>query len=199
MAAVGVDAENTPLSIVREQCHRFLTARVDDAAALSIATAAACIESEGLLEVHCDGQVQTDALRHRVALALAQPSFDALYASSAVVFLRREASLAQIRAFFERPEAAALLTRAEAALAATLVEAEPKARWTRAPGIKLAAFVALFREHDPDHKCLESVLGGLVAADKRTLEDLKADVEDEQVDVLLLSDAIRVLASCVVA
>ena len=59
--------------------------------------------------------------------------------------------------------------------------------------------MALFREHDPDHKCLESVLGGLVAADKRTLEDLKADVEDEQVDVLLLSDAIRVLASCVAA
>ena len=43
--------------------------------------------------------------------------------------------------------------------------------------------------------------GGVAAqgVGKRTLEDLKADVEDEQVDVLLLSDAIRVLASCVVA
>ena len=190
--------DSTPISAVRYTCAQLMSVRVPDVAALAVSTAAGCIEADNIVALLLEGQVQRDAVAHRQKLALTPAQFAAFYASRATVFLQRDEPLQRVAALFARPEATSLLARLEQALAATLVEAEPKARWTRAPAVKLAALVALCRADDPNHACLEAVLGGLVAADKRTTEDLKADVEDEGVDVLLFAEAVRVLASCVV-
>ena len=46
--------------------------------------------------------------------------------------------------------------------------------------------------------CLASVLGGMVRADERRVEDLKTSVEDAGLDVMVTAQAIAALAASVV-
>ena len=181
----------------QQACAGTLPVRVNDAVALSVALAAGCVEADELLEFLLEGQVRSAALAQRARLRLVDAQFQAIFASAPIVLCRREAPLQRVAALFARPEAAALLRAVEQALVVTLLEAEPKARWERAPAVRLAAVLGVVRADDPTHACLEAVLGGLVAADKRKVEDLKAEIEDDGLDILLVAEAVRVLVACV--
>ena len=58
----------------------------------------------------------------------------------------------------------------------------------------LAAEVALCRASDA-HMCLDAVVGGMVRADERRVDDLKTSVEDSGLDIMIVAQAIFSLAS----
>ena len=88
--------------------------------------------------------------------------------------------------------------RLEEALVCTLGEAAPAGIWKKHPGVRLAAAVALHRDEDAT-EALSAVLGGLVAADSRRVEDLKTSIEDAGVDLIYVSEAVSALGECAVA
>jgi hypothetical protein len=81
------------------------------------------------------------------------------------------------------------------ALRCSLTEAGAKAAWQRAPS-RLSCYLALHT--DCTEELVSHVLGGLVRADTRRLDDVRSTVEDEATDCMLLSMSVIALANCVV-
>ena len=91
-------------------------------------------------------------------------------------------------AFFDERLAA----RLETALPCTLSEKGPSERWRKRP-VRAACVLALYLEET--EALLGAALGGMVRSDSRRLEELVAEVEDEQPDLLHVCD----LAAALVA
>ena len=87
--------------------------------------------------------------------------------------------------------------RLEAALSTTLLEEAQGAAWRASPTIRVATQVALCRATDAA-ECVSSVVGGMVLADSRRLDDLKNNVEDAGLDIMVVAQAVSALASSVV-
>lgn len=81
------------------------------------------------------------------------------------------------------------------ALRCSLTEAGAKAAWERAPS-RLGCYLALYTDHTEEF--VAKVLGGLVRADTRRLDDVRSTLEDEATDWMLLSMSVIALANCVV-
>lgn len=81
------------------------------------------------------------------------------------------------------------------ALRCSLTEAGAKAAWQRAPS-RLSCYLALHTECTEE--LVSHVLGGLVRADTRRLDDVRSTAEDEATDCMLLSMSVIALANCVV-
>lgn len=81
------------------------------------------------------------------------------------------------------------------ALRCSLTEAGAKAAWKRDPS-RLSCYLALHT--DCTEELISHVLGGLVRADTRRLDDVRSTVEDEATDCMLLSMSVIALANCVV-
>lgn len=82
----------------------------------------------------------------------------------------------------------------EHALQCSLVEPGARAAWARHVS-KLACIVALHTEEAEE--MIGAVLGGMVRADLRRLEDLRCDIEDGDTDTMLLFETVTALASAV--
>ena len=63
--------------------------------------------------------------------------------------------------------------------------------------IRVAAQVAICRTTDTS-LCTSSVVGGMVRADERRLEDLRNDIQDRGLDILMMAQAVTALASTIV-
>lgn len=94
------------------------------------------------------------------------------------------------------PEAKETRLRLEAALATTLGESAQLAAWRACPSVRVAAQVALCRNSDAA-LCLSAVVGGMVRADARRVDDLKATIEKETLDIMVYSRAMNALAGTV--
>lgn len=80
------------------------------------------------------------------------------------------------------------------ALRCTVEEATQKAVWART-WTKASCFVAL-HVHEPE-VMLEACLNSIVRADLRRLEDLRADIDDEGVQTMMLAEIMEALAQSV--
>lgn len=81
------------------------------------------------------------------------------------------------------------------ALRCSLTEAGAKAAWQRATS-RLSCYLALHT--DCTEELVSHVLGGLVRADTRRLDEVRSTVEDQATDCMLLSMSVIALANCVV-
>lgn len=181
------------LTDARARARAHVGASLPDLDALTIALAAATVEAEALLEYACEGNVRADALRARAALRMNDDDFVALFGAQGQQQHQSHATLAAHEATPEAKDARALL---EAAMGTTLREAAQRAQWTRSGLTRVAAFAALLRGEGAQ-ACLSAVVGGMVQTDVRGVEDLKTRVEDEGIDVMAVSHALRALARSV--
>jgi hypothetical protein len=187
------------LGDVRVRTQQHVAVRLNDANALAVAVISASIEPVELLEYAFDGTVRRDALEARAQLALTAHEFGALFGArgdgQASAFCAYPSK--KLAALDASPTGVAMRRRLEQALVCTLVEAAPASIWQKHPGVRLAAAVALHRDEDAT-EALSAVLGGLVAADSRRVEDLKTALEDAGVDLIFVSEAVSALGECAI-
>ena len=80
----------------------------------------------------------------------------------------------------------------------TLRETTQREQWSRSGLTRVAAFAALLRTAPSSAQaCLSAVVGGVVQTDVRGVEDLKTHVEDEGIDAMSVSHALRSMAQSV--
>ena len=179
----------------RERARAHVSVALSDVDALTIALAAATVEAEALLEYACEGNVRADALRSRAALRMGDDDFVALFGAHGQ---HHHQSHATIVAHEATPEAKDTRTMLEAAMGTTLRETAQRAQWSRSSLTRVAASAALLRAAPFDAQaCLSAVVDGVVQTDLRGVEDLKTRIEDEGIDVMSVSHALRALARSV--
>lgn len=168
---------------------------VSDVDALTLTFAASSLDAKSLLELGYDGGLRAAALDARKRLIISDDDFVRAFGCFArghrLSPSRELVSLAMTRPF------TALVERMEAALATTLSEGAQKKLWKNHAPVRAAAIVALLRESDCN-ECLASVLGGLVVSDVRMVEELRTELEDEDIDLSLVLDTITALSSTIV-
>ena len=185
------------LGDVRVRTQQHVAVRLSDASAIAVAALSASVEAIELLEYAFDGTVRRDALEARAQLAMTAHEFAALFGArgdgQASAFCACASK--KLAALDASPTGVAMRERLEQTLVCTLVEAAPASIWRKYPGVRLAAAVALHREDDATD-ALSAVLGGLVAADTRRVEDLKTSLEDAGVDLIFVSEVVSALGEC---
>ena len=200
MLVAPKSATSQVLSQVRERTRAHVSVALTDHDALVVAITCGMEEAHALLEYSQSRGVRADTLAHASRLRLSDDEFCALFGtpdpSSAQA--RHPGNAPQRLVEYESlPEAAAMRARLEAALGTTLGEGAQRGAWAANPAIRVAAQVALCRSTDA-RACLASVLGGMVRADERRVEDLKTSVEDAGLDIMVTAQAIAALAASVV-
>lgn len=100
----------------------------------------------------------------------------------------------QIHAVVETREASAILKELEICLQCSLIEKTAKAAWAR-ESTKLACIIGMHT--DDAEEIISSLLGGLVRADLRRLDDMRCNIEDSDSDTLMLVKAVTALATTV--
>lgn len=80
------------------------------------------------------------------------------------------------------------------ALRCSLTEPVSNVSWQKATS-KLSCFVALYTNSSEEF--ISHVLGGLVRADTRRLDDIRCNIEDEETDHMLLCKAVLALSASV--
>jgi len=187
------------LGDVRLRTQQHIAPRLSDANALAVGVVSGSVEPVELLEYGFDGTVRRDALEHQQALALTDAEFAALFGArgdgqAAALCAHSTKRILELDA---SPTGVAMRRRLEAALVCTMGESAPQAIWKRHPGVRLAAAVAVHRA-DEAGEALSAVLGGVVAADMRRVDDLKISLEDAGVDLIFVCEAASALAECAV-
>lgn len=86
-------------------------------------------------------------------------------------------------------------TALQGALRCSLAEANAAAAWQR-PCIRAVCMLSLFSDHSED--LIAAVLGGLVRADTRRIDDVRSSTEDEETDHLSLCQMIMGMSAAVV-
>ena len=190
------------LQDVRERTRRWVSVTLPDLDALTIALTCGMVEATALIQYAQERTVRTDAVGATARLKLSDAEFIALFGTADPTMLRpRQAGGDHNRRLVEYealPEATALRAQLEAALSTTLLEDAQRAAWRSSPVIRVAAQVALCRASDAA-QCLNAVVGGMVRADDRRVDDLKSTVEDRGLDIMIVSQALAALASSVVS
>jgi hypothetical protein len=182
------------LQQVRTRTRAHVSVSVSDATALGIALSCSITDHQSLIEFSYDKGVRFEVADAADKLALTDAEFAVLFGVADAP--RSSRADGQLRAFEQLPEAQEMKTMLANALTTTLLESGPQTVWKVSPSLRVAAVVALCRRHDVE-ACLSAVLGGIVSADSRRLEDLRSGVEDEGIDVLMLNQAITALAATV--
>lgn len=192
------------LGAVRERTRAHIAVALHDVDALTIAITCGSIEARALLEYAQEGSVRMDAVAAIDKLALTDGEFEALFGTpdpSAQQQPQQRARLLGARAerlvaYEALSEARATRARMEAALATTLGETAQRGAWNASPALRVAAEVALCRASDAGG-CLAAVVGGMVRADERRVDDLRTSVEDAGLDIMVVAEAIAALAASV--
>lgn len=189
------------LQAVRERTRQHISVVLSDYDALAIALMCGLVEADALLEYSQERTVRTDAIRNATRLAMTDDEYVVLFGTPdpAAPRLRKATndSLRRLNAYEALPECKQLQVQLETALSTTLLEDAQRNAWRAQPVIRVAAQVALCRASDAA-LCVSSVVGGMVLADKRRLEDLKSNVEDLGLDIMIVTQAVSALASSIV-
>lgn len=188
----------TTLQTIRERVNEHVSVRVYDAVAVSIALACSLVESEDLAGYMFEGSVRREVLANREALALTDTEFADLFgvtdptkpAQYNMLPSKRLKSVIAMSGFQQ------LRQQQELALTCTLLEAPQKAAWDKYPFVRLAAFVGLLRTSEYE-QCVSAVVGGMVRADARRIDDLRSTIEDGGIDVIFVSEIVAGLAESV--
>lgn len=146
-------------------------------------------DREELLEFLLSPVLSKAALVHADELALKEDEWSALFGKDSA--LVRESSVLAVTNDIDFKKHTDALSDA---LRCSLTESASRAAWQR-PSCRLSCYIALYT--DSSEEWMAHVLGGLVKADTRRLDDVRCSIEDNETDHMLLSRSVIALASCV--
>ena len=174
---------------VRERVRRFISTPVLDSDALSMCLACATVESEALLELSHDRMVRSEAVANCNHLALSADEFDALLCDASLNGPRRTALAAALAAEEADDQCQARHAAIGAALRLTMTEQAQQKRWQESARTRARVALAVLRK-EGHMACLESALGSVLGSDHRLVEDLRAETEEEGIDLITVSSLI---------
>ena len=184
--------EADALSGMRLRVRSRITMHMNDASVLGAALYASCNSATELFELSYSGHSLRELKAASGSFAISMEEWEAVFSRSSCRIIRSD----RVAALVKRPQFLRECNMIEAALSCTLAEEEQRRAWT-SPMTKVAAFVALHSSTDTEGK-LSSILGAIVRADARRLEDLRATAEETGPDVVLLASAVDGLVHAVV-
>lgn len=157
-----------------------------DAEVLTIGLAASCQNAQALIEYLCDRNLARELSRLQLnEVAMTLQEFETVFASFRPIRSDPVAGVLRNEAF------KAFVRSVDTNLQCTIVERDQKAAWSQSP-VKVLAYVSLHSEMDTEER-VSCALGGVVRADLRRLEDLRASLEGEAMDVLSVGASIVAL------
>tara|TARA_B110001452_G_scaffold237816_2_gene217901 strand:+ start:3636 stop:4145 length:510 start_codon:yes stop_codon:yes gene_type:complete len=168
---------------------------MQDADALFIAIVAGSVEASEIIDYTFEGTVRSEVTNRLDALSMRIGEFTMLFGAHTMG--RQLVVSRSLIEVCERPEAKAVLGAVECALTTTLSEASQQQLWSKCLPTRVASYLALCR-HSDGMECLSSVLGGIVHADSRQLDDLQTTIEDAGLDIMFVTELTRALVSCLV-
>jgi hypothetical protein len=188
------------MQTVRERARKHISVSLSDYEALSIALMSGSVEAASLLDYASERTVRTDSTAATAKLALTDAEFVVLFGTPDPAAPRPRPGTAdhqrRLAEYEALPESKRLREQLEGALTTTLLEGAQRGAWRASAVIRVAAQVALCRASDAAG-CVSSVVGGMVRADSRRLDDLKNNVEDRGIDIMTTTQAMWALASSV--
>lgn len=164
---------------IRARVQEFVGSWLGDAEAVQVALACATREPADLLDYVTSKEAARRAKANAKVLGITPPELSALFGSSAT-----PVKVAPISTVVVTPRFKIEATKIGTALRCTVAETGPSAAWAR-PCCRLACHYAMHMQRHEE--ALHIALGGLVRADSRRLDDLRADVEDAGPDLMLLA------------
>jgi hypothetical protein len=153
---------------------------------LQVAIACAARDSDELLGVLFAPKIARDALARKKHLSITEHEWNDLFGATS--HATRDASLPALNA---QPLFRETVRKLGIALRCTVCESTQSKMWERT-WTKAACYVSLHME--PCEELIALSIGGVVRADSRRLEDMRAEQEDLGIDSLLVSQAIVTLA-----
>lgn len=189
------------LQCIRERTRAFISISLTDFDALNISIVCGMIESVALLEYTQERTVRADSIAAQEKLAITDDEFIVLFGTVDPAALRPRQSSGDTKRILEYEnlaESREYRKRIETALITTLLEDSQKKAWHSSAAIRVAAQVALCRSTDAA-ACLSSVIGGMVRADRRRIDDLRCTIEDDGLDIMVVAQAAAALAASVAA
>lgn len=176
------------LAQVRARINEALGHKLSDREALQVAIAAGFRDNSDLLGFLLPSHVRRRAQQNHETFRINPDEWNNLFGCDAGPLLRD----AGVGTIVNSREFDKISARLENALRHTIAEKEQSERWSKAPA-RLTSFIALHLDN-PD-TALRSVLGNVVKADARRLDDLQNELDDAGAEVILLSQSLNALCA----
>ena len=158
-----------------------LTRRPSDQTSLELGLACSLTKKDELVEFMLTKDASREA---RASSGTVSPSeWTALFLGARHTNVQQAAKVAALPAFLE------FVPKMEACLQHTLKESEQSRNWKQ-PVVKLLVFLALNAKHGAEEK-VSCVIGHLVRADARRLEDVRTEWEEDGPNAMLLAQSIE--------
>ena len=187
------------LSRLRNEMEHAVTMRLADYQLVQIAIVCSCNQQDEMIDFlfsyPSNSQIKMAARKGKAKLSVCE--WEGLFgraATSGLASLSR--TTAPLLAICNRAEFKPHQERIAASLCCTLAETEQQRGW-QSPLSKIASLVALHSQDNTEER-ISCLLGSVVRADSRRLEDLRATMEEEGCDVILLCDCISALSTSTV-
>jgi hypothetical protein len=163
--------------------------QITDAEVLTVGLAASCVNARALIEYLMDRQLAKELVKLNLQdISITLPEFQALFAGFRPVRPDSVAAVMQDDAF------KSFVDQLQRQLQCTTQERDQKIAWGMAP-IRVLTYVAIHAEMDTEER-VGCAIGGVVRADMRRLEDLRASLEGESMDVMSVGLSIAALVRC---
>lgn len=163
--------------------------RLDDKLALQLAIACAMRESDDLIDFIAPRHVATAVRAQAAELAVTSEEWAGVFGRQ-LMPLRDGGVTAVVQSAEFQPEIAAIGDAIRCTVAEAEQSAQYKRAWTRA-----LCYVGVHL-NESDH-ALETTLGNLVRADGRRMEELREKIDDEGVDIMLMTKVLKALSESV--
>tara|TARA_B100000768_G_C11192130_1_gene337825 strand:- start:234 stop:842 length:609 start_codon:yes stop_codon:yes gene_type:complete len=180
---------------IQDATKRLISVNLQQRDSLILALTCATMETQALLELSHDRIVCLEATKNAGALQLKCVAFRVLFCDASATRVRRDLAAINkatqaLLLHDELPEAAELNDAIAQALRMTLQEPQQKTAWEK-PNLRRLAMLALLRKDDGDSiECLQYVLGEIVGSDLRRWNDLREQLRDDGIDLILVSETI---------
>lgn len=164
---------------------------VTDAEALRIGIAASCSNANGVIEYVVDrrlGKELRSLKMHDAAMTLDEFKMLCVRLQSTRTSPTKDVLENRVFGMF--------VENVKTQLKCTIMERDQQLAWSR-PTLRVLTYVAIHAELDTEER-VGCALGGVVRADMRRLEDLRASLEEDHMDVVSVGAAICGLVDCVV-
>tara|TARA_B110000858_G_scaffold102713_1_gene117787 strand:+ start:49 stop:615 length:567 start_codon:yes stop_codon:yes gene_type:complete len=176
-------------ALIRQRVASVVPQRLDDKNVLQLALVCGMRENEAVVGMLFPPLVERTAARQKDALAITSLEWQILFGTGTVPLKDGGLTKLVLSEEFQKPT-----HRLEAAMRNTIAESIPSAMWQKA-WARALCYVGMHM-YDPDTS-IESVLGTLVKADSRRMEELTAEVDDEGCDTMLMSKIVSALSESI--
>jgi hypothetical protein len=162
---------------------------LDDSEALTVGLAASCSNGKQVIELLADRQTAKELCALKATdIGMTFAEFSALFSNFRPV--RTDAIVPVLGdGAFKR-----FVASVQQQLACTIEERDQKQAWSQAV-VRVLVYVAMHSEFETEER-VGCAMGGVVRADLRRLEDLRAAHEGDAMDVLSVGSSIAALVKC---